>query len=47
MVDLSTVKTDASKLEAEVGFVRANWGKLSAVIIIAVAIGIAIGKFLL
>lgn len=43
MVDLTTVKTDAAKVEAEVGFVRANWGKLSIVIILAFVAGAVVG----
>lgn len=45
MVDLTTVKTDASKVVAEVGFVRANWGKLSIIIVLTFVVGAAVGHF--
>jgi len=44
---MNTPASDLQKVETEVGFVRANWGKLSAVIIITLAIGVAIGRFVL
>lgn len=48
MVDLKgTAQADLQKVEAQLGFVRANWGKLSIVIILAALAGIAVGKFLL
>jgi len=50
MVDLSTVKStaqaDLNKVQTEIGFVRANWGKLSIVIILAAAAGLVVGHIL-
>jgi hypothetical protein len=38
---------DLQKVEAEYGFVRQNWTKLSLIIVASALIGIAIGHFLL
>lgn len=43
MVD---VKQDLSKVETEYGFVRANWGKLSIIVIAAAVVGVLIGHAL-
>lgn len=50
MTDLATVetsvKTDAATLESELGFVKAHWTSLSAVLIVVFALGVAAGWFL-
>ena len=51
MVTLSTLETaakgDLTTVETEYGFVRSNWGKLSAIVIGAAALGVLAGHFLL
>ena len=46
MVDLTTVKTDAQKIEAELGFVKANWTKLSLIVIVAFVLGVVVGHLI-
>lgn len=54
MADVSSVKADVvaaasaasadlNKLEVQYGFVRTNWGKLSAIVVTALAAGNLIG----
>ena len=44
---VTTVETTASTVVAEVGFVKANWGKLSAIIFVVFALGLVVGHFIL
>jgi hypothetical protein len=42
----AAVAPTVAKGEAELGFVRANWGKLSAIVVAAAAIGFVVGTIL-
>lgn len=43
MVD---VQTDVAKLEGQWAFVRANWPRVSIIVILAFVVGAAVGHFL-
>lgn len=40
---LADVKADAAKAVTEYSFVRANWGKLSIIVVAAASVGFLIG----
>lgn len=42
----TVAKTDLSTVEAELGFVKANWGKLSTIVVASAIVGAVIGHIL-
>lgn len=43
---VATASADVSKAVTEYGFVRANWGKLSIIVVAAAAVGAIVGHIL-